>query len=620
MTDRLRVLMVEDSTDDALLLQDALERGGFQPAVTRVETEEAFCAALATGLWNLILADYVLPRFSGMAALRLLTESGRDIPLIMISGKVGEETAVAAMRAGACDYILKDNLSRLAPAVARELEDARNRHERRRAEEQCLLLFATMTQGVTYLDAEGTILAMNPAAARILGRAPEEFLGKRSGAVVADILREDGTPFPIEELPTLRALWSGQEVHDVVMAVFNPIEGQYRWININAIPVFREGETTPFQVYTIFADITERRKATQEQQRILAELDATIDAIADAVVIYGLDGEILRTNPAAERLLERLEAVHPEMGRVHWVSLHGRTSEGQPFTEAEIPTSRALRGETVRGVLVQLPLDAQTLWLSVSANAIRVDDTAIGVVATYTDVTPLRQLQEERETYIHAISHDLRAPLTVVKGHVQLIEETLAGDGPPGVADSLAAIDRGITRMNVMIQDLVDTARVEGGQLQLALAPVRLQDYLPDLLARSRVLLDIRRIRLAVPPTLPPACADANRLERICLNLLTNALKYSEPGTPVEVRARQVDGMVEVAVRDQGPGIPPEEQARLFQRFSRGSTRAGEGLGLGLYITRRLVEAHGGTIRVESTPGEGSTFTFTLPVAPENES
>jgi signal transduction histidine kinase len=134
----LRVLMVEDSEDDALLLLRELRRGGFKPSAERVETEEAMRAALERQPWDLTIADYALPRFSAPAALAVLRETGRDLPFIVVSGKIGEETAVAMMKAGAHDYIMKDHLARFLPAVQRELREAEVRRERKRLERQIL--------------------------------------------------------------------------------------------------------------------------------------------------------------------------------------------------------------------------------------------------------------------------------------------------------------------------------------------------------------------------------------------------------------------------------------------------------------------------------------------------
>ena len=132
----LRVLIVEDSEDDTLLLLRELRKGGYGPVYERVETPEAMRTALAKQEWDIIISDYVLPKFSGLAALDVLRESGQDLPFIIVSGKIGEDVAVSAMKAGAHDYIIKGNLARLVPAVERELRDAASRLNRRQAEEE----------------------------------------------------------------------------------------------------------------------------------------------------------------------------------------------------------------------------------------------------------------------------------------------------------------------------------------------------------------------------------------------------------------------------------------------------------------------------------------------------
>jgi len=170
--------------------------------------------------------------------------------------------------------------------------------------------------------------------------------------------------------------------------------------------------------------------------------------------------------------------------------------------------------------------------------------------------------------------------------------------------------------MNAMILDLVDSARLEANQLRMEPASVDLRSFVLDLQGRLAGALAMDRVRVQIPEGLPQVSADPNRLERILTNLLSNALKYSEPETEVFVGAERQDGMVRVWVSDSGVGIAEEDIPQLFQRFYRAkSGRKAEGLGLGLYITRMLVEAHGGKIWVESDLGKGSTFSFTLPLA-----
>jgi signal transduction histidine kinase len=235
----------------------------------------------------------------------------------------------------------------------------------------------------------------------------------------------------------------------------------------------------------------------------------------------------------------------------------------------------------------------------------------------------MRIREQQREDYIGIVSHDLRNPLAVVHAQAQLLLRSQQQAGIDGTQRSSAeSILASARRMNGMIQNLVDSARLEAGQVQLSLQPVHLRPLIIDLLERQAETIDIGRIRLEVPEGLPPVLADPDLLERILLNLLTNALKYSTPGTEVTVSAAERDGEVVTSVTDRGPGITPENLARLFQRYYRPADAPArrEGLGLGLYITRMLVEAHGGHIWAESEVGVGSTFSFTLPIAAEGPS
>ncbi|GDY21783.1 hypothetical protein LBMAG56_31300 [Verrucomicrobiota bacterium] len=180
----LRLLLVEDSEIEALLMTTWLERGGFQLQTRRVLQADEFERALATETWDVIISDYNLPTFDALAALRLYQGKNLDLPFIIVSGGIGEETAVAAMRAGAHDYVMKDNLHRLAPAVERELREAEVRAARRRAElalreseERYRALWETATDAVLLLDETGIIRFANPAVVQVFGHTPEQAIG-----------------------------------------------------------------------------------------------------------------------------------------------------------------------------------------------------------------------------------------------------------------------------------------------------------------------------------------------------------------------------------------------------------------------------------------------------------
>ncbi|HEX9016060.1 MAG TPA: HAMP domain-containing sensor histidine kinase, partial [Chloroflexota bacterium] len=209
--------------------------------------------------------------------------------------------------------------------------------------------------------------------------------------------------------------------------------------------------------------------------------------------------------------------------------------------------------------------------------------------------------------------HDLRGPLTTILGHAQILHRFLstASEEERWIRSAQSIVTSG-RRMDTMIQDLVDSARLEAMQLRLDKKPLALAPFLVELLDRSAGLIDQSRLVIEVPGDVGLIDADPARLERIIGNLISNALKYSE--SKVTVGAESRAGEVVISVRDQGAGIAPEDVPRVFERYFRSDkVRSAEGMGLGLHITKGLVEAHGGRIWVESEFGKGSTFFFTMP-------
>jgi signal transduction histidine kinase len=287
--------------------------------------------------------------------------------------------------------------------------------------------------------------------------------------------------------------------------------------------------------------------------------------------------------------------------------------EGRPVAPEAMPVALALRGEAVRGVPLRIRVpEGQTLWATVGAAPIRAPGgDVIGAVLSLGDVTRLRELQEQREDMSRTISHDLRTPLNVILAHARLLGRRVeAQDEVRGRGEAIA---RSANQMASLLNELVEFALLEAGKLRLDLAPTDLLALAHDLRRRLGTAYG-DRIRVEGRADLRPVAVDAARLERVLANLLTNALKYS--GERCDVTLRLADGVEEVAiaVEDRGPGIPEEDLPRLFERWFRATaTRRLEGMGLGLYTARMLVEAHGGRIEVASEAGKGSVFRVRLP-------
>jgi len=226
-------------------------------------------------------------------------------------------------------------------------------------------------------------------------------------------------------------------------------------------------------------------------------------------------------------------------------------------------------------------------------------------------------LKEQREELLRVVSHDLRSPLTAIQGQAQLLLRFLTmTDKVDRSRQSAEAIFSSAKRLNGMIQDLVDAGRLEAGLIHLQPQDVDLSSFVHDLLLRTAQTLDTTRVTRSIPEGLATIRVDPIRLEQILTNLLGNALKYSPAGSEVMVEVGREGARLVVTVVDQGIGILPAELPHLFERsFCSKAVRKAQRLGVGLFIVRMLVEAHGGRIWAESEPGKGSRFSFTLPVA-----
>ena len=232
----------------------------------------------------------------------------------------------------------------------------------------------------------------------------------------------------------------------------------------------------------------------------------------------------------------------------------------------------------------------------------------------------VREVNQLKSEFVSLVSHELRTPLTAISGYLDLLLEAQGAQSSAKQQELLAIVQRNAERLVKLIDDLLDLSRIESGKVELRATAVDSVALITEVVSFLRPQIEAKGQQLSFdrPATLPTVAGDAERIRQILINLLSNAHKYTPAGGQIKLRARAEDGWVHIDVQDNGIGLSPEEQAHLFDRFFRArqpATQGVEGTGLGLPITQLLVEMHGGRISVTSTPGEGSTFSFTLPVA-----
>jgi signal transduction histidine kinase len=232
----------------------------------------------------------------------------------------------------------------------------------------------------------------------------------------------------------------------------------------------------------------------------------------------------------------------------------------------------------------------------------------------------VQEVNHLKSEFVSLVSHELRTPLTAISGYLDLLLEAPSMQPATKQQDLLGIVKRNTERLVKLIDDLLDLSRIESGKVELQITAMGIVAVITEVVGLLRPQIEAKGQQLRFDPTqtLPAVAGDAERIRQILINLLSNAHKYTPQGGQIWLTARAEDGWVRIDVRDNGIGLSPDEQAHLFDRFFRArqpGTQSVEGTGLGLPITRLLVESHGGRITVTSAPGAGSTFSFTLPVA-----
>ncbi|MFP2959563.1 ATP-binding protein [Myxococcus sp. 1LA] len=503
--------------------------------------------------------------------------------------------ALVLLSARALDLI---EARRLQVTTALEASEARYRS-----------ILETTPAPLLAVDAQGLLRFVNTEAERVFGYPREALLGREIEVLVPEGLfggRSLDTELGERAIHGLRK------------------DGSQLSLEVRLSPV--SGPDGP-TVLAVLRDVTERerylasvQRAREEAEMQRSQVQALLDHTPVGIVFAGAEGGPLVANPVAEQLLGLpLKGVELlTSGGIHPFVL---TADGKPVHREDLPIVRALNTGQQVGPEEFLILHADGRRLPVLLSAAPVfgpGGKVRGVVSTAQDVSTRHELNQLREEYISLISHDLRNPLHTINLRVGLLRRALHERNLEREESMTLSIQRSVDWMSAMIEELLEGSRLESQRETLRREPRDLGRFLEEVLERD-VAPDIReRFHLEVQGTLPPVWMDAARLERVVANLLSNAAKYSAPGQPITVRAQLEPGQVVVSVTDRGPGLAPEDAAHVFDKYYRtrksGASDA-KGLGLGLYISRLIIEAHGGRIWVESAPGEGSTFRFSLPVA-----
>ena len=379
------------------------------------------------------------------------------------------------------------------------------------------------------------------------------------------------------------------------------------------------------EVLTLFASqaaaAIANARTHRKERRVRADLEALVETSPVGVVVFNArTGRPVSVNRVARHLVESLRTPgSPAEQLLEVISV--RRADGREVSLAEIPLAQTLgAGETVRAEEVALSVpDGRSVRTLVNATPIRAEGDAIGsVVVTMQDLAPLDEIERMRTEFLGLVSHELRVPLLAIKGSADTALEEAATLDPAETREFFRIIAEQAAHMRGLIGDLLDAGRIDSGTLSVAPEPSEVAALVER--ARSTFLGGGARhaVLVDLPTGLPPVMADRRRIVQVLNNLFANAAQHASESTPIRVAAVREGAHVAVSVSDEGSGVEPELLPHLFSKHAGGRQGATAGHGLGLAISKGLVEAHGGRIRAESAgAGRGATFTFTLPLASE---
>ena len=640
-----RFLTIDDSAAIRNYLRTLLTRQG--ASVDTVGTgQEGLEMCTGDEGYDLILLDLLLPDMTGIDVLQHIRQEDRETTVVIITGFGGVKSAIAAVRHGADAYVEKQDIAAggdfdtfffiLEQALKHRASLVAQRQlqiEHRRAvealvegEERYRTLIENQGEGTSIVDPEEHFVFANPAAHQIFGVPPGGLIGRHLQEFI------DAEAFALVRAQTEARQAGKKSVYE--LQFYRP-DGERRHLLVTATAQF--DNTGQFiGTFGIFRDITERKRA----EEALRELNATLEAKVTART-----AEILAEKEKSETILrsvgDAIGMTDLEM-RIQYVNealttLTGYTAEellGQSMDilmAEELPEQdrRALqlalaKGEGWRGEMVARRKDGRIYDAAMLMAPVRdVKGQTVGYVSSHQDITRLKDLDRARSQFMTNVSHELRTPVANIKLYAFLLQKGMSAEKSERYLQILV---EQAERLEHLVQDMLEMTGLDSGQAVTAWEPISLPIVIGDTVARYQSQAEASGLSLKVKPIphdLPAVKGDQARLAQALSELVENALIFTPAGGQVTVEAETTkeEGQhwVTIAVRDTGPGISPEEQERLFERFFRGTlAESGHipGTGLGLSMAQEIMRAHGGRVTVKSQVGEGSTFTLWLQGGP----
>ncbi len=629
------LLLLEDNECDEELLRRAIKAAWPDCQVIRVSGHADFEAALAKHRFDLILSDYMVPGFPGLAALAVARETCPRVPFVFVSGAIGDEVAVESLKAGAIDYVLKDRLARLVPSIRRALKDAdEHAHRRqveeelRRSEEHCRDLLENATDLIQSVSPDGSLLYVNPAWRQTLEYTEAEVAQLKIFDVLHSEYHEQWRDRFECSKPDEASQWE---------AIFLSKFGRHLYVEGNTSVRHMAGK--PQAIRGIFRDVTEKKLAVVALKRSIRQYESLVNSVEG--IVWQADLPSLRftfVSRQAERLLgypteSWLQVPDFWQSHIHPDDREKAVKLLREMTLEKGCQSFEYRMQTAAGGII---------WLRDIVNVRNEENTVPQIQGIMVNITPRKQAEaakrdiqaklertnqilsqrnQEIQNFYHTLSHELKTPLTSAREFISIVMDGLAGPTNPTQLEYLGIAKQSCDQLRACVNDMLDATRLETCKLGLDLKPISFSGLVHRVVASMGRMAADKQLNLSheVQADLPEIALDEHRMTQVLTNLLSNAIKHTPPGGSIVLKANDAPArreLLQVSVTDTGCGIAEHEQDRIFDRLYQvkaGDATTEQGVGLGLYLCRELVHLHGGNIWVESKLGQGSKFSFVLP-------
>ncbi len=490
------------------------------------------------------------------------------------------------------------------------------------SEDRYRLIFENINDEIVYLDKHGKILDVNNRVEDIFGQKREDIIGKNFTKLGF---------FGIKDLPRMIKLFKDIVMDDKTIDRME-LESKHKdghkiFIDVNIRPIRKNGETEA--ILCIIRDITERKKKEEE----LIRFSNAVKMSTDSIVISDLDAKIIDVNEATLQMY----GTKDKRDLIGKNSFDLITSEGREKALAgakEVLEKGYVKGREYH--IITEDGDRIPVEMSVSIMKDR-DGKPIGFVGLSRDITERKKAEEKirrqniklkrldriKSNFLSVTSHELRTPMSAIKGYIQMLLKQRLGDVTPEQKDALDAVLRNTNRLDNLIEAILDISRLESGTMKFLPEQTDISKMIKEVTETMQANTNVKNIKINTElEELPELVIDQQRIKQVLMNLVDNAIKFSPHDSTINLCTKMKKDDVLFEIRDFGRGIPKKTQKKIFERFYQvdsGMDRKFGGVGLGLSISKGIIQAHGGDIWVESTMGKGSTFRFTLPLEPARD-